>query len=254
MPIPSDKPVPYHSHLLGLDDNAPWAEQTTPEGLSLFDPAGRPSITRAEQRSRLRGADGVGDSPRRAALHFVLPVRRGLQCAHWAVLGRNSAQRHAGPVTPGPNFEIRRGPNDPDAVARLLRLLPDWFGIEESVLQYIEDAETKPTYLAVDREADTVLGALLITRHNARSAELHLLLVDPAFHRRGVGRSLVDTATDDLRADGVELLEVKTQGPSMPDENYAGTTRFYEAMGFIPMEELIGLWPSNPCLILVKPL
>ncbi|HEX5017662.1 MAG TPA: GNAT family N-acetyltransferase [Actinomycetes bacterium] len=157
-------------------------------------------------------------------------------------------------MTEALNIRIQRGQNAPEAVERLLRLLPDWFGIEESVLQYIEDAKTKPTYLAVASNTDAIVGALLITRHNPSSAEVHLMLVDPSYHRQGIGRLLVDAAESDLRADGVEVLQVKTQGPSMPDEGYANTTRFYEAMGFIPMEEIIGLWPSNPCLILVKPL
>ena len=50
------------------------------------------------------------------------------------------------------------------------------------------------------------------------------------------------------------LLSVKTLGPSRPDAGYAGTRRFYGALGFQPVEELLDLWPGNPCLIMVKPL
>lgn len=53
---------------------------------------------------------------------------------------------------------------------------------------------------------------------------------------------------------GVKLLQVKTLGPSQPDEAYGRTLLFYRAMGYIPLEELHGLWSENPCLILVKPL
>ncbi|MFN8149405.1 MAG: hypothetical protein U0R76_18285 [Candidatus Nanopelagicales bacterium] len=62
------------------------------------------------------------------------------------------------------------------------------------------------------------------------------------------------TVDDALRADGVRLLEVKTQGPSRPDEHYAATLAFYRALGYEPLEELLDYWPGNPCLILVKPL
>ena len=55
-----------------------------------------------------------------------------------------------------------------------------------------------------------------------------------------------------MRADGVRLLEVKTQGPSRPDEHYARTLQFYLALGYEPLEELLDHWPGNPCLILVK--
>ena len=47
-------------------------------------------------------------------------------------------------------------------------------------------------------------------------------------------------------------MQVKTLGPSKPDRRYAGTRRFYEALGFRPLEET-ALWgPENPCLIMVK--
>jgi GNAT superfamily N-acetyltransferase len=149
-------------------------------------------------------------------------------------------------------IDIVTGRQDAASVGQLLRALPDWFGIDSSVLSYIDDAKTKPTYLAVDD--GRVIGALLETRHNEASAEIHLLAVAPERHRQGVGRALVAAFEDDLRAAGVQLLQVKTQGPSMPDADYAATLKFYLALGFIPLEELHGVWPGHPCLILVKPL
>ena len=79
---------------------------------------------------------------------------------------------------------------DPDSVERLLRALPDWFGIEESVHEYVADAALKPTYLAEDARTGEVLGALLVTRHWPETAEIHLLAVDPAHHRKGIGGAL----------------------------------------------------------------
>jgi ribosomal protein S18 acetylase RimI-like enzyme len=78
------------------------------------------------------------------------------------------------------------------------------------------------------------------------------MAVEPATHRRGVGRRLVEALEADLIADGVELLQVKTLGPSRPDAGYDRTRQFYAAMGFRPLEEIDGLWPENPCLIMVK--
>jgi hypothetical protein len=50
-------------------------------------------------------------------------------------------------------------------------------------------------------------------------------------------------------------MSVKTLGPSHPDGGYANTRRFYRACGFLPVEELHGLWgEGNPCLVMVKPL
>lgn len=143
---------------------------------------------------------------------------------------------------------------DPSAVERLLRSLPDWFGIEESIVQYVGDATAIPTYLALDAATEDVLGALLLSRHFPGCAEIHLLAVDPLHHRRGIGSALIRHAEDMSRADGVRILEVKTQGPSMPDENYAETLQFYRSMGFEPVEEIHGLWGDIPCLLLVKSL
>lgn len=71
-------------------------------------------------------------------------------------------------------------------------------------------------------------------------------------HRQGIGRELVGALEDDLIADGVELLQVKTLGPSHPDVGYSRTRQFYTSVGFRPLEEVQGLWPDDPCLIMVK--
>ena len=71
-------------------------------------------------------------------------------------------------------------------------------------------------------------------------------------HRHGLGRTLVDHATDLLRDRRVEYLQVKTLGPSRENAEYAMTRAFYEAMDFRPLEET-ALWgEANPCLIMVK--
>ncbi len=73
----------------------------------------------------------------------------------------------------------------------------------------------------------------------------------PSLHRRGVGSAFRGLERD-LTADGVRLLQVKTLGPSLPDVGYGRTRLFYERAGFAPLEEIVGLWPENPCLIMVK--
>lgn len=138
-------------------------------------------------------------------------------------------------------------------VDRLLRSLPEWFGIEEAILDYVEAARRLPTYLAWP-PAGAAVGVLLAARHFAASAEIHLMAVDRAWHRRGAGRALVAALEADLIADGARLLQVKTLGPTHPDTAYDATRRFYEAVGFLPLEEIHGLWPGNPCLIMVRPL
>src|SRR6266852_6278388 len=100
----------------------------------------------------------------------------------------------------------------PDATAQLLRDLPEWFGIEQSVLNYIDAARTLPNTAALRN--DEVVGVCLVRRHTSVAAEIELLAVQRALHRQGIGRRLVRAVEDHLRRSGVELLQVKTLGPS----------------------------------------
>lgn len=143
------------------------------------------------------------------------------------------------------------------ACEAVLRALPAWFGIERAILQYLVDAEqevpidTLPTFLAC--EAGEVTGFLTLKQHFPVSAEVLVMGVRPDAHRQGVGRALMQQAQAWLKQQGVEYLQVKTLGPSAPDENYARTRAFYRAMGFQPLEEFAQLWDeANPCLVLVK--
>jgi GNAT superfamily N-acetyltransferase len=155
-----------------------------------------------------------------------------------------------------PAWRVTSGEPAPEAVERLLRVLPGWFGIESSVLEYVAAARTVPAYLAwpAARPEPKPSGVLLAVRHFPASAEIYLMAVDPAWHRRGAGRALVAALEADLIAEGVEFLQVKTQGPARPDPGYEKTRQFYTAVGFRPLEEIHGLWPDNPCLIMIKSL
>jgi GNAT superfamily N-acetyltransferase len=145
---------------------------------------------------------------------------------------------------------VRRA--DPVAVSELLAGVPEWFGIAEANAAYVADAARLPSYLAVD--GDDVVGAALLVEHFPLSRELHLLVVRRDRHRQGVGRLLVDAVARELRTAGVRLLEVHTVGPSHESEGYARTRAFYEAVGFVPMNELQRIDWSGPTLMLVKPL
>jgi GNAT superfamily N-acetyltransferase len=155
-----------------------------------------------------------------------------------------------------PAWRVTSGEPAPDAVERLLRLLPGWFGLESSVLEYVAASRTLPAYLAWPdgRQAAQPGGVLLAVRHFPASAEIYLMAVDPAWHRNGAGRALVAALEADLIAQGVEFLQVKTQGPGRPDAGYEKTRQFYSGVGFRPLEEIHGLWPGIPCLMMIKSL
>jgi ribosomal protein S18 acetylase RimI-like enzyme len=129
----------------------------------------------------------------------------------------------------------------------VLEALPDWFGLPDAVERYVHDVAAL-TVLAVDDN-----GFLALKVHTDTAAEIYVMGVMPEHHRAGIGTALVAEAEDLLRETGIEYLQVKTLGPSRPDEHYAATRRFYEARGFRPLEELTEIWgEENPCLIMVK--
>lgn len=72
--------------------------------------------------------------------------------------------------------------------------------------------------------------------------------------RHPVRQSGLSPRCEDSSDAGGFRLEVKTLGASRPSPEYAATRAFYGALGFQPVEELHGLWPGNPCLVMVKPL
>jgi hypothetical protein len=41
-------------------------------------------------------------------------------------------------------------------------------------------------------------------------------------------------------------------GPSKPNAEYARTLRFYRSVGFVEVEEFLGLWNGLPALQLIK--
>jgi GNAT superfamily N-acetyltransferase len=145
----------------------------------------------------------------------------------------------------------------PDDVARILGTLPEWFGLPDATVEYLKAARVMETWtvrLGIPAQQGLVVGILLVDRHFPHAAEVHLMAVERRYRGQGVGRALLAALEHDSRRRGVRLLEFKTLGPSHPDVGYARTRAFYEAAGFLPLEET-ELWGAdNPCLFMVRPL
>jgi ribosomal protein S18 acetylase RimI-like enzyme len=142
------------------------------------------------------------------------------------------------------------------SVEPILRALPQWFGIESSVQMYVQHAGQHPTLLAMNSdhgENAPPVGFLTVMKHSPAAAEIYVMGILPACHRKGIGRALVRAAEDHLRAEGIKFLQVKTLSDEHPDEGYKKTRAFYKAMGFTLLEEFPDLWgPLNPCWQLIK--
>jgi GNAT superfamily N-acetyltransferase len=145
------------------------------------------------------------------------------------------------------------GERNRSAAERILRALPEWFGLEEPIVGYSGQAALLPTFIASNGRED--VGFLSLKPYAATAAEIIAMGVRPELHRQGYGRALVAAAVAHARAEHRSVMQVKTLGPSHPSAGYARTRRFYEAVGFVPMEETTAFWgDANPCLIMVKSL
>jgi len=134
---------------------------------------------------------------------------------------------------------------------KVLNALPNWFGVPESIADYVSGVGDKPFYGVYD--GDAAVGFVSIKIHNPHTAEIYVMGILEDYHRNGIGRKLVKICEDYCRLHGMEFLTVKTLDETNPDVYYKKTRLFYESMGFKPLEVFPLLWDEcNPCLFLAK--
>jgi len=143
---------------------------------------------------------------------------------------------------------MRRG--EEVACEAILRALPEWFGIEESLVGHVRDCMALQTSV-VDVDG-VVVGFLTLEPLGPRSAEIRAVAVAPEHHGRGYGRLLVEHAECALLGRSVDTLQVKTLSSSDPDPSYRRTRGFYEHLGFRPLRETLEWGEASPCVVMVK--
>jgi GNAT superfamily N-acetyltransferase len=149
-------------------------------------------------------------------------------------------------------LELRQRATGSGSVCRaILVTLPTWFGIAESVDDYVAVADRSSTVIASHNGRD--VGLVTIVTHSPYAAEVSVMGVVPEYHRQGIGRTMLEHVEDALAGAGVEFLQVKTQSARRADEGYDRTRAFYLSYGFRPLEEWPRLWgPENPALQMIK--
>ena len=144
-------------------------------------------------------------------------------------------------------------PDKREAAARaILEDLPEWFGLPESTASYIRESREQPFW--ADLEGACVRGFITLKETSPHTAEVAVMGVAPAYHRRGIGRALFQALRAYARDRGYAFLQVKT----VEEGRYAAcdrTAAFYRSMGFLELECFPTLWdPWNPCQIYVMAL
>ena len=138
-----------------------------------------------------------------------------------------------------------------DTCDEVLRSLPDWFGIEDSIREYVDHVRTCP-FLTAGLYGKVVGFCALDVKFDI-NCELHVPGIFDAFHRRGIGRRMVARVDEYCRGRQIPYMTVKTLSARRPAEQYEKTRRFCEACGFRSLEEFPTLWSeANPCLYMVR--
>ena len=132
----------------------------------------------------------------------------------------------------------------------VLNDLPEWFGMQESKEEYINDSQDKP-FLACF-ENDEVAGFVVLNSTSKDCAEMFVLGVKKKYHRSGFGTKL-NNAYERLAIDkGYTYSQVKTVQKGNYKE-YDITNSFYVSVGYKELECFPKLWDEwNPCQIYIK--
>ena len=106
-------------------------------------------------------------------------------------------------------------------------------------------------------EGATLLGFAMVETRSPEVAEILWAAVDPNRRHGGLGTRLVREILAALLAQGVTLVEVKTQAESAGYAPYVATRAFWARRGFVHIDTIDPFpeWgPGNPCAIYVCPL
>ena len=141
---------------------------------------------------------------------------------------------------------------DHTTIVEMAKSLRQWF-TELGVQQIAGDLRTQKGLVALEDEnvAGFVTYAVAV---DERVAELTWIAVHPNFHRKGIGRSLVEALEEVLVSLGVSAIEVSTVADTVEYEPYTRTRSFYHALGFLDVRVDRGWYPSGDDRLLLRKL
>jgi len=136
---------------------------------------------------------------------------------------------------------------------KILRNLPEWFGIEEALLDYVEQVKSLE-FICYEADQEPV-GFVALENTSIVNYDMHVLGVLKSHQGLGIGSKLLQYAEGYARKKSKKYMTVKTLSADHSDPNYKKTRHFYQQKGYEHLEVFKTLWDEyNPCLLMIKSL
>ena len=137
-----------------------------------------------------------------------------------------------------------------EITTKILRQLPEWFGIEYYVNEYIKSVQNLPFFAYLIN--NEYVGFIALEAKTDINLNIHVFGVLEAYHRQGIGKKLIQESVKYAKENNYKYLTVKTVDDVVDDESYRKTRAFYYAMGFERLEVFPTLWDEvNICLMMI---
>jgi ribosomal protein S18 acetylase RimI-like enzyme len=150
--------------------------------------------------------------------------------------------------------EIGDGKKKTAYAEKVLRSLPEWFGNEKALCDYVKDVSELPFWGALD-ENENCIGFVSVKTHYGHTGDIYVCGIMPEYHDKGIGKRLFTAAEEYFKQNNCKYIIVKTLSEEANYEPYERTRLFYLSFGFEQLITLTEMWDEeNPCLIMIKKL
>ncbi|KFZ27616.1 MAG: Acetyltransferase (GNAT) family protein [Candidatus Izimaplasma bacterium HR2] len=147
--------------------------------------------------------------------------------------------------------EIKDNTLKQEITRKVLRDLPEWFGIEESTKEYIDKVVNYP-FIAAHIKGE-VAGFYSLREENKDTLDMYVLGVLKKYHNKGVGTKLQEYVNDYAKVKKYKYMMVITLAKKANNYEYSLTRKFYLKMGFVDFYQNDDIFDShNPAQILIK--
>lgn len=114
-------------------------------------------------------------------------------------------------------------------------MFPDWRSAQASAVEAACRTPANDVWVAaVDDRPVGFIAVCFIDEGASRAGEIHMIAVDPAHQRTGVGASLVQRAVTEVKAQGIDLAIIATGG----DPGHAPARALYEKLHFNSLHQV----------------